>query len=275
MDARHRNSVLVTTPICKNYMKVAFAATGHREALFTRLRCKLWSCDACARTNAWVWRNWLLKRIPEVSEEWWLLTLTASRFHREKYSSLDNIRAHLDAFFKRVKRVFGSIEYVRVYEKHPTSEAIHCHIIITGLSPYVAVGYSSKLRPMALAVLSRNSRNGVWSLKTWVKNQCQELKMGFIADIQKIIGEAQKAVWYVTKYLTKAQADLHVKGLRHVQVTTGIGSPPKQGSDLTWNTAAYVTAAMVGEKTKMRDLQTNGVIDQNHWEFHSFYPHED
>jgi len=99
--------------------------------------------------------------------------------------------------------------------------------------------------------------------------------MGFIADIQKIVGDAQKAVWYVTKYLTKDQSAVHVKGLRHVQVTTGIGSPPKIDSEILWNTAAYVTADMVGEKTKMTDLQTGGVIDQNHWEVHSFYPHED
>lgn len=256
-------------------MKVAFASTGHREAIFTRLRCKLWSCDACAKTNAWIWRNWLLKRIPEVSGEWWLLTLTASRFHREKYSSLDNIRKHLDAFFKRVKRVFGGIEYVRVYEKHPTSEAIHGHIIISGVSPYVAVGCSIKLRPMAVGIEKRGARNGVWTIKTWVKKIAQELGMGFIADIQLIAGEASRAVWYVTKYLTKAQADLHVKGLRHVQVTKGIGSPSKADTDLIWQTVAYVTADMVGEKTKMTDLQTGGVIDQNHWEFHSFYPHED
>lgn len=264
-----------TENVCKNYMKVAFASTGHREALFTRLRCKLWACEACAKMNAWIWRNWLLKRIPEVSDKWWLLTLTASRFYREKYTSLDNIRSHLDAFFKRAKRVFGEIEYVRVYEKHPTSQAIHCHIIICGISPYVAIGCSSKLQPVAIGVLSRSSRNGVWSVLSWVKKTAQELKMGFIADIQQIVGEAQKAVWYVTKYLTKAQADLHVKGLRHVQVTKGVGSPPKADTDLIWHTASYVTADMVGEKTKMRDLQTGGIIDQNHWELHNFYPHED
>ena len=265
----------MATLICKNFRKVAFASTGHREALFTRLRCKLWSCEACAVTNAWVWRQWLLKRIPEVSGEWWILTLTANSQTRSMARSMDNIRSHLDAFFKRVKRVFGEIEYVRVYEKHPTSEAVHAHIIISGLSPFVAVGCSNKLRPMAIGVLSRNHRNGVWSIKTWIKIVAQELKMGFIADIQKIVGDAQKAVWYVTKYLTKDQSAVHVKGLRHVQVTTGIGSPPKIDSEILWNTAAYVTADMVGEKTKMTDLQTGGVIDQNHWEVHSFYPHED
>lgn len=265
----------MTKLVCKNFRKVAFAPTGPREALFTRLRCKLWSCEACAITNAWIWRQWLLKRIPEVAEEWWILTLTANSQTRSMARSMDNIRSHLDAFFKRVARVFGKVQYVRVFEKHPTSEAVHCHVIICGLSPFVAVGVSTKLRYMAIGVSSRSTRNGVWAIKTWIKKIAQELEMGYIADIQKIVGDAQKAVWYVTKYLTKDQSAVHVIGLRHVQVTTGIGSPPKQGSDLTWLTAAYVTADMVGEKTKMEDLQTHAIIDQNHWELHTFYPHED
>lgn len=258
--------------VCKNYMKVAFSQTGHREAIMTRLRCKLWSCEPCAKLNAWIWRNWLLKRLPEVSDQWWLLTLTASRFYREKYSSLTNIRDHLDMFFKRVRRVFGEIEYVRVYEKHTTSVAIHCHIIICGITPYVAVGCSSKLQPMAIGVHKREYRNGVHSVKTWIKNTCQEIKMGFIADIQPITGEAGKAVWYVTKYLTKAQQDLNVKGLRHVQVTQGIGSPPKQGKDLHWDTAYYITARMLEAGTKIEDINTGDIIDNNYWEKHSFYP---
>ncbi len=261
--------------VCKRYQRVAWAETGNRLAVFSRLRCKQWSCPFCAKRNQWEWRNWLLKRLPEVSDEWWILTLTASSRTRGHWTSLVNIRTHLEAFFKRVKRVFGSIEYVRVYEKHPTSQAVHCHIIITGLSPFVAIGCSVKLQPMAIACTTRRDRNGVWVLKTWIKKTAQELKMGYIADIQKIDGEASKAVWYVTKYLTKSQEDLHIKGLRHVQVTSGVGSPKYPKSDLVWATAAYITASMVGEKTKVTDLNTGGIIDQNFWEGHSLYPDED
>jgi hypothetical protein len=258
--------------ICQKYKKVAFASTGHKTAIFTRLRCKQWSCEACAKTNAWIWRNWLLKRIPEVSEQWWLLTLTANRHKRTAWGSLDNIRSNLDRLFKRVKRVFGGIEYVRVFEKHPTSQAIHCHIIISGLSPYVAVGYSAKLRPMAVGVLKRTGRNGVWSLKTWIKKIAQELDMGFIADIQLIIGDAAKAVWYVCKYLTKSQEDLHVKGLRHVQVTKGIGSPQMETLDLVWQTAYYITAKMLVPNASVVDINTGRTIDNNYWEHTNYYP---
>lgn len=238
----------------------------------TRLRCKLWSCEPCAKLNAWIWRQWLLKRLPEVSDQWWLLTLTASRFYREKYSSLDNIRSHLDAFFKRIKRVFGEIEYVRVFEKHTTSQAIHTHIIMAGLSPYVAIGYSSKLQPMAIGTISRGERNGTWTIKTWIKKTAQALHMGYIADVRPIDGEAGRAVWYVTKYLTKSQQDLSVKGLRHVQVTKGIGSPPKRGDDMKWNTAYYITARMFEAGTKIEDINTGDIIDNNYWEKHTFYP---
>jgi len=261
--------------VCNRYKRVAYATTAPKEALFTRLRCKQWSCDACAKTNAWIWRNWLLKRLPEVSDTWYILTLTANRNKRTAWSSMDNIRSHLDAFFKRIKRVFGEIQYVRVYEKHPTSQAIHAHIIITGLTPYVAVGYSSKLKPMAIGVLTRYTRNGVWALRTWIKNTAQGLKMGFIADIQLIIGPPEKAVWYVCKYLTKAQEDLHVKGLRHVQVTTGIGSPPEKGNDLAWLTAPYIVANFFAPNTRILDVNTGEAIDNNYWEVHNFYPYDD
>lgn len=259
---------------CTKYLKVAFAHTGPKTALFTRLRCKQWSCPACARTNAWIWRNWLLKRLPEVAGEWCIITLTANSQTREHWHSLDNIRKHLDAFFKRAKRVFGVIQYVRVYEKHPASEACHVHIVATGFDPYVAIGYSSKLQPMAIGVRTRGGRNGVWTLRTWVKKIAQELDMGYIADAQMIDGEPARAVWYVTKYLTKAQAGLHVKGLRHVQVTKGIGSPPDVDSDLLWETAAYITSRMFDAGTRISDLQTGKVIDNNHWEMHTYYPIE-
>lgn len=210
-----------------------------------------------------------------MSEDWWILTLTASSFTRTLALSMDNLRSNIDRFFKRVKRVFGEVQYVRVFEKHPTSEAVHCHIIITGLSPYVAVGCSSKLQPMAFGCTTRRGRNGTWVLKTWVKKNAQELKMGYICDVKKIEGEAGRAVWYVTKYLTKAQADLHVKGLRHVQVTSGIGSPPRIDSDLVWSTAAYIVASMFEPNAAILDVNTGVTIDNNYWEARGFYPYED
>lgn len=261
---------------CKRYKKVAFAPTGNREAIFTRLRCKQWDCDFCSRRNQWIWRNWLIKRLPEVSDEWWLLTLTAHSQRRSAAHSMDSIRSNLDTFFKSLKRIQGAIEYVRVYEPHPTSQAIHTHIIIAGIHPFVAFGCSAKLQPMAIGTSTRRGRDGTWSIKTWVKKEAQRLSMGYIADIKLLQGGPIQASFYSTKYLTKDQSKLHFKGLRHVQVTRGIGSPPKMDNELEWQTAAYITPDMVGHKTRVTDINTGFVIEgDNYWERIGYYPEED
>lgn len=260
--------------VCKLYKKVAFSHTGPKEAIFTRLRCKQWSCDYCAQKNASIWRAFLKEKLPTISKEWYLVTFTAHRNTRSKQSSLRNIRGNIDAFFKRVKRVFGTISYVRTFERHPSSQAIHAHFIISGLSPYVAVGCSAKLRPMAIAVTTRSQRNGVWSVKTWFKINAQDVGMGMICDVRLIEGDPLYAVLYVCKYLTKSQQELDVKGLRHVQTTRDIGAP-KGDKNLEWQTAPYIMANMFAPNAKIVDLNTGEIIDNRHWEKHTFYPHED
>lgn len=264
----------MTDNVCRLYKKVAFSQTGPKEAIFTRLRCKQWHCEFCAKKNASIWRAFLAEKLPTISTEWFLLTLTAHSLTRSKNASMDNLRGNLDRFWKRVRRVFGKVEYVRTFEKHPTSEAVHVHYIVSGLSPFVAVGCSSKLQPMAVGVLSRTSRNGVWAIRTWIKIIAQECRIGYIADVRLLVGEISRAIWYVTKYLTKEQSDLHVKGLRHVQTTRGIGSP-KSLAELEWTTAAYIVSTMFPAGTKVLDLNTGETIDNNHWEHTGFYPDKD
>lgn len=260
--------------VCKLYKKVAFSQTAPKEAIFTRLRCKQWHCEFCAKKNASIWRAFLAEKLPTIGSQWFLLTLTAHSLTRSKNASMDNLRGNLDRFWKRVRRVFGKVEYVRTFEKHPTSEAVHVHYIVTGFTSYVAVGCSAKMQPMAVGVLSRRSRNGVWSIKTWVKIIAQECRIGYIADVRLLEGEITRAIWYVTKYLTKEQSDLHVKGLRHVQTTRGIGSPPKMG-DMEWRVAPYIVATMFPPNTKIEDINTGKTIDNNFWEHTGFYPNED
>ena len=258
---------------CPKYSRVAWAVDG-KQGLFTRLRCGQWSCEYCSGLNAYIWRKFLIEKLPEVSDEWYLVTITANEWERTKAKSLNNIRTKLDTLMKRVKRVFGEIQYVRVYEKHPTSEAIHAHLIMAGLTPFVSVGYSSKLQPMAIGVLTRRGRNGVWTVKTWFKLNARALKMGYMVDVELIEGETTRPVWYVTKYLTKSQQDLETPYLRHVQTTKGIGSPPG-GSELKWEVGFYITARDFAPNTPIKDLQTGDTVDNNFWERHEFYPYDD
>src|SRR5688572_21535761 len=132
--------------VCKRYRKVAYAHTGEKTAIFTRLRCKQWDCPECAKTNASVWRAFLKERLPDVSTDWWLLTLTASENTTTEQGSLNNLRSNIEKLLKRVKRVFGSIDYVRTFERHPSSKRIHAHFIISGLAPYVGFKQANRGR---------------------------------------------------------------------------------------------------------------------------------
>lgn len=260
--------------VCKLYKKVAFSHTGPKEAIFTRLRCKQWTCPYCAAKNASIWRAFLKEKLPSVSLDWWLVTFTAHPNTRSQQMSLENLRKNFDAMLKRIKRVFGKVQYVRTYEKHPTSQALHMHVIMADLSPFVAIGYSVKLQPMAIGTTTRKGRYGFWSVKTWFKKNAQALTMGYICDVRALSGDISRAIWYVTKYLTKSQQDFQVKGLRHVQTSRGIGSPKSEG-DNSWFVSPYITAKMFAPNTAIHDLNTGEIIDNAHWEKHSFYPHED
>lgn len=216
----------------------------------------------------------LKERLPQVSDEWWILTLTAPPWARSAASSLQSIRKAVDALIKRCKRVFGSnIQYVRVYEKHPTSDAIHSHFIISGLSPYVAIGYSAKLQPMAIGVLSRGGRDGIWAVRTWFKKVAQELKMGRQVDVQQIVGAATGAVYYVAGYLTKSMQDIPIKGLRHVQTTRKVGGP-KVKETTGWQTGPYLPRYEFAKGTSVIDLNTGEVISDEYWVGHSFWPYD-
>lgn len=262
------------TDVCKLYRKVAYSHAGPKEALFTRLRCKQWSCDFCAKKNASIWRAYLKERLPDVSDNWWLVTLTAHPNTKQTHDSIDNIRVNIERLFKRIKRVFGRVDYVRTYERHPTSCRIHAHFIVSGLSPFVERGKGKRGIERYRGVSVRHGRKGVWSIRTWFKKAAHECGIGHICDVRALIGDVSRAIWYVTKYLTKAQQDFHVKGLRHVVTSRGVGSPKSEG-DLVWATAPFITARMFDPNSKITDLNTGEIIDNHYWEVHNFYPYED
>lgn len=256
---------------CPNYIKVAYAHTGPKTALVTRLRCKRWSCEYCAEKNRKIWQYWLIERMPQVSERWWLITLTANENLRGRVESLQNIRTNLDALFKRVRRVWPDFQYGRVFEKHPTSDAAHVHIVACGLSPYVArtVNRNGTERFKPLEV--RTGYRGTWAIKTWFKRNARDLGMGYQADVQAPRGDAAAAAWYLTKYLTKDAQAIDMPYLRHVQVSQGIGTPQFEAK-YQWTPASYIVATMFEPNAQITDLDTGNVIDNNYWEHTGFWP---
>lgn len=258
---------------CPRFVNCAYTHVDKHTALFTRLRCKQWSCEFCAQKNQSIWAAFLIDRLPEVADTWWLVTLTAHSKLRTAELSLKNIRDNIDRLMKRVKRVFGEVQYVRVYEKHPTSEARHAHLVLSGLSPYVVPGCSVKLRPCFLAVEERSGTRGTWSVKTWFKKNAQECNLGYMVDISQAISHTGKVVSYVVKYLTKSQQDLSEKGLRHVQTSRKIGSP-KSDTEYSWKVVSFVTARDFTSAQVVTDLQSGQAIPDDYWNEQDVYPPE-
>lgn len=256
---------------CKRFSRIAITRPTRGKVLLTRLRCGEWSCDYCARQNQKIWRGFLHEKLPLVSAEWQMVTLTASSKTRTAIDSYKNLQSGIDTLIKRIRRVHGSIEYVRTYEKHPSSEALHAHFIMSGLSPFVVPGCWKNLQPGYLAVLVRSWRVGVWTLQTYLKKQAQECKMGYMAHVLPL--PSDKAVNYVTKYLTKDLQGIDIKGLRHVQTTRGIGSP-KSESEYQWTVSDYVTARDFEAGETVIDLQTGAALDAEYWTDFDRYPIE-
>lgn len=274
---------------CKRYPRVAWSREIKPEAqaaakiagialpnnrgtvLFTRLRCKQWDCEYCAAKNQAIWRAFLYDRMPKVADSWWMLTLTAHSRMRSAAASYKNLQSGIDVMMKRVRRVFGKVDYVRVFEKHPTSDALHAHLCISNLTPYVHGGGHKNHQYGYIGVLERCQDGGSWSIRTWVKKTAQECRIGYMAECAQL--RSSYAVTYATKYLTKASQDITIKGVRHVQTTRGIGSPQGE-SDRIWQVGDYVTVKDFASGERLIDLQTGEVLDADYWNEFDEYPPE-
>lgn len=258
---------------CKRYARVAWARPEKtpKRVLFTRLRCKKWSCEYCAKKNAAEWRDFLGRRLPEVSGQWWMLTLTAHSMKRGKIASYENLRKGIDVLMKRMRRVWGKIEYVRVYEKHPTSEALHAHLLISGISRRVVWAVRANgVREFKPAPNDATGKS-TWSSLSWLKKAAHGAKIGYQVALEKC--RDGYAVFYVSKYLTKSSQSIDIKGLRRVQTSRGIGSV-EAGGDLSWMVADFATARDFEAGEIVVDLQTGQQIDVDFWSQFDRYPAE-
>lgn len=237
---------------CQRYARVAWSHQPGNVCLFTRLRCKQWSCPYCAKANQKMWRAFLGGQLPIVSDEWWHVTLTAHSRMRSEQASYKNLQVGIDRIIKRIRRVFGKVEYVRVFEPHPTSQALHAHLLISNLTPFVVPGCHKNLQPGFLAVTHRDSYTGAWSVRTWLKKAAQGVQIGYQCDVKRC--ESGFAVFYITKYLTKAQGNISVKGLRHVSTSRRVGSPSME-SEHRWEVGNFITSLDMGRDEVLLDIQ--------------------
>jgi hypothetical protein len=252
---------------CPNFNLVASTQRASDSRwIMTRLRCKLWSCPVCARKNRQMWRNFLSKKLRKISSVWWFGTLTAPAWARSAEKSLASIRDNFDRFMKRLKRVFGKVEYVRVYEAHK-SGAFHVHIVICGLFARVE-RYKARSGSLGFRKPKMDNNARTWSVNTWWKKTASKCKMGFIAEIKRI--PSSEAVGYITKYLTKSAQAFDMPHLRRVQTSRGIGSPKSTGTEI-WGVTGHLWGGDIGYQAFV-DLDEKKSIPASYWIEQVVYP---
>jgi len=232
----------------------------------TRLRCKSWSCPVCARKNRQQWRNFLSAKLRKISSVWWFGTLTAPSWARSAEKSLAAIRDNFDRFMKRLRRVFGKVEYVRVYEVHKTG-AFHLHIILCGLANRVE-RFKARSGNLGFRISQVHSSKGTWSVNTWWKKTASKCHMGYIAEIKRI--PSGEAVGYITKYLTKSAQAFEMPHLRRVQTSRGIGSPKAAGVEI-WSVTGHLWGGDIGYQAFV-DLDEKRSIPATYWQQEIVYP---
>lgn len=253
---------------CPHFNMVAYKEVTPGQIVMFRLRCKSWQCDYCAKINRSEWMKHLRKMIPRTADNWWFVTVTAHEKTRSEEMSLNNIRSNMDRLFKRVRRVWSNVQYVRVYEKHKKG-AYHAHMAVSGLTlrvqRYVTPNHMVTWRP---AIQERNKGN--ISVRTWWRRTCRSLGMGYEVDVQEI-SEVGRVTQYLIKYLTKASQGYYAKGLRRIQTSQRLGSPRRASED-GWTVGARVFQQAVQAGAHLYDADKRLQVPDAYWKNHLTYP---
>lgn len=257
----------MTGSFCPNFGLVVWKKTSDNLYTMVRLRCKSWQCGYCAAKNRELWRSHLKKRIGKIGGLWWFITLTAHENTRTPDTSLSNLRVGLDKLFKRLRRVYGRIDYVRVYEVHQTG-AFHAHLVVQGLSARVAVmagkNGENYYRP-AIGNIWRRT----WGIQTYFRRVAREVGMGYMVDVQNVETIPQ-VVNYVTKYMTKEAQNFNIKGLRRIQASERIGAANQRGEG-GWSVGPFVYAGAI-QRAALRDADLKITIEPEYWIDNVVYP---
>ena len=256
--------------ICPHYTRVAWTHdTDKRQIVLTRIGCGMWSCDFCAKLLKRKWLAHLRKKLPEIGDTWWLVTFTAPSESYTVEDSLKRLRRGIDTFFKRARRIWEEVEYVRVYEGHKFRTTVHAHIVVSGLSEFIGVGKSANGKTVYRALDKRSGYKGTWGLRTFVKKTAQACGMGYIADCRKVNGS--RAIFYVTKYLAKEQQQLNVRNLRHVQTTRRIGGIQAE-KQAGWIVGYRLNKVQIYGDEKVWDAQRGAIVPDAYWRVGEVYP---
>lgn len=264
---------------CKRYAKVWWLHNREkRRVTLGRLRCKQWACPYCARENQREIRQFLLTTISKMADrEWFFMTITARGDTRGRIESYKQLAKGIDRLIKAFNRVWNRVDYVRVYEVHPKSEAIHAHFLVSNLTPFVRVEKSKNGRKKYTPANTRAAKRGYWTLYTFVKKMSHRSGMGYMADVSQVehgadgISNVTRYITKITSYLTKESQSIDIKGIRHVQTSRAIGSI-KARREFTGEIGQAIPYSAIPRGFSLIDRDTGEVIQFEYWLENGFYP---
>jgi Replication protein len=198
------------TQKCPNSDGKFIVGINHRlqKAMVFVPNCKQWSCPVCSLRNAKKWIARVINGINILGGDWYMLTLTSHEKMRGTQASLKNLREGFTKFAERMRRKYGTRQYVKVWELHQ-DKSLHLHFLI-------------------------DCNLG----KKWTKDNARACGMGYQIEIHKI-DNAGMVAGYIAKYTLKNAANLPdmPKNLRRIQCSLKFPKLPKLGgleSDWLW-----------------------------------------
>jgi len=253
---------------CPFFSLIVYQENDSDKIPMKRLRCQSWQCAYCAKENRRLWAAHLRNRLPKVSSDWWFVTLTAHESLRTPENSLQNIRSNIDRLFKRLRRIYAKVQYVRVFEVHKLG-AFHAHLLVSGMSRRLEIR-TARNGQQYFRPLQEGQKARTWAIRTWWKKTARALGMGYMVDVQQG-GTIKGAVAYIVKYLTKAAQDFTAKGLRRVQTTQQIGGLRQNGGG-GWKVKARVFRTDIPPGKTLYDSDRKRDIPPDYWQHNLTYP---
>jgi len=253
---------------CPHFNLLAYRNDNGRW-ICVHLRCKSWTCPYCTIQNRIEWRAFLTKRLHDMPVQWWFGTITAPSWGRTPERTLKAIRTNFDRFWKRLRRVCGSLDYVRIYEVHKDNN-FHAHIIVSSL-PYRVERYTARNGKRGFRPAEKGDKAGSWAIQTWWKKTLAKCALGYMAEIKPI--PSREAVGYITAYMTKDAQNFEVKNLRRVQTSRRIGTP-KNEEPQYWQVARHIYGSDVNYQPIV-DLSLKTKTTVNYWIDNVVYPPEE
>lgn len=179
--------------LCSNQSVPWITGINHlsREVFLLRGSCGMWSCPQCGARNG---RRWLARILEHMNRNkrrnWYFVTLTAHEKWRGPSASRRNLQTGWKRLYNRIRRKYGLVEYVKVWEAHDDG-SWHIHAIW-------------------------NRKIG----KRWLKDNARACGMGYQVHCVQAKNPGQVA-GYCAKYLLKSldQAPVYERGMRRIEVS--------------------------------------------------------